>query len=67
MNVFKPIFIYLAAAFTAVSLCAKETAPPNIIVFLVDDMGLMDSSVPFLADATGEPIQHPLNQFYRTQ
>ena len=23
---------------------------PNIILFLVDDMGVMDTSVPFLAD-----------------
>ena len=48
------------------SLLAEETAQPNIIVFLVDDMGLMDSSVPFLADASGKPKKHPLNQFYRT-
>lgn len=39
---------------------------PNIIVFLVDDMGLMDCSVPFLTDADGQPARHPLNQFYRT-
>lgn len=26
---------------------------PNIIVFLVDDMGLMDTSVPFLTDGSG--------------
>ena len=28
---------------------------PNIIVFLVDDMGLMDTSVPFLTDGRGWP------------
>ena len=39
---------------------------PNIIVFLVDDMGLMDTSVPFLADQKGQPHRHPLNEFYRT-
>ena len=27
---------------------------PNIIVFLVDDMGLMDTSVPFLTNDAGE-------------
>lgn len=41
-------------------------AKPNVIVFLVDDMGLMDSSVPFLADENGKPVVHPLNEFYRT-
>ena len=28
---------------------------PNIIVFLVDDMGLMDTSVPFIVNNDGEP------------
>jgi arylsulfatase A-like enzyme len=39
---------------------------PNLLVFLVDDMGLMDSSVPFLTDGKGKPEPHPLNAFYRT-
>lgn len=39
---------------------------PNIIVFLVDDMGLMDTSVPFDCDNNGNPIEHPLNSWYRT-
>lgn len=39
---------------------------PNIIVFLVDDMGLMDTSVPFLTDPDGQPVEHPLNRWYRT-
>ena len=39
---------------------------PNIIVFLVDDMGLMDTSVPFVVDASGKPVRYPLNEFYRT-
>jgi arylsulfatase A-like enzyme len=45
-----------------------ETAEghPNIIVFLVDDMGLMDTSVPFVTDADGKPVRYPLNDFYRT-
>lgn len=41
-------------------------ARPNIVLFLVDDMGVMDSSLPFLADAQGQPVTHPLNRFYRT-
>jgi len=39
---------------------------PNIIIFLVDDMGLMDTSVPMLADENGNPKRHPLNEWYRT-
>lgn len=39
---------------------------PNVMVFLVDDMGVMDTSVPFLTDAAGEPKRYPLNDFYRT-
>ncbi|MBN1588585.1 MAG: sulfatase [Pirellulales bacterium] len=39
---------------------------PNIVIFLVDDMGVMDSSVPFLTDDTGKPKRYPLNEFYRT-
>ncbi len=44
----------------------KENTSPNIIIFLVDDMGLMDSSVPFLLDSNGKPVKYPLNDFYRT-
>jgi len=32
----------------------------------VDDLGLMDTSVPFLTDSEGIPVKHPLNEFYRT-
>lgn len=39
---------------------------PNVLLFLVDDMGLMDTSVPFLTDAEGNPKRYPLNNFYRT-
>ena len=39
---------------------------PNIVVFLVDDMGVMDTSLPFLVDGEGKPERHPLNDFYRT-
>jgi len=39
---------------------------PNIIIFLVDDMGLMDTSVPMLTDKNGLPKRHPLNDWYRT-
>jgi arylsulfatase A-like enzyme len=50
------------AAFSA--LTAKDK--PNILIFLVDDMGLMDTSVPFVVDDAGKPVMHKQNQFYRT-
>lgn len=37
-----------------------QTAPPNIVVFLVDDMGWQDTSVPFWNQKT------PLNRRYHT-
>jgi arylsulfatase A-like enzyme len=45
-----------------------ETTPalPNVVVFLVDDMGVMDTSVPFLTDQDGKPKRYPLNDYYRT-
>ncbi|MEO0453389.1 MAG: sulfatase [Verrucomicrobiota bacterium] len=43
-----------------------HAAKPNVIIFLVDDMGLMDTSVPMLSDESGNPVKHPLNEFYRT-
>lgn len=39
---------------------------PNVIIFLVDDMGVMDTSVPFLTDASGRPKRYELNDYYRT-
>jgi len=39
---------------------------PNIVLFLVDDMGVMDTSVPFLTDSQGLPVRYPLNDRYRT-
>jgi arylsulfatase A-like enzyme len=47
-------------------LQASEGQPPNIVIFLVDDMGVMDTSVPFLTDAAVRPIRYPLNDYYRT-
>lgn len=50
------------SAFSALSAQDK----PNIIVFLVDDMGVMDTSVPFITDAKGNVLPQPLNDWYRT-
>ena len=48
--------------------CSKKGTleKPNIIIFLVDDMGLMDTSVPMLTDENGKLQRHPLNDWYRT-
>ena len=45
-----------------------EAAPkqPNIVVFLVDDMGVMDTSMPSLTGPDGKTMRYPLNDFYRT-
>ncbi len=60
MNFLKAIFLALFLSATA------SAAQPNIIIFLVDDMGVMDTSVPFLTDASGQPRKYPLNDFFRT-
>lgn len=41
-------------------------AQPNIVIMLVDDMGVMDTSLPFLTGADGKPKRYPLNDYYRT-
>jgi arylsulfatase A-like enzyme len=60
----------LRTALTCIALCHSSALaaapPPNIVLFLVDDMGVMDTSVPFLTDESGEPQRYPLNDFYRT-
>jgi len=45
---------------------AHGAQQPNIVVFLVDDMGVMDTSLPFLTDSKGKPEVHPLNKLFRT-
>ena len=64
-----PFSIFALLGLFCISSCSaqqKETVAPNIIVFLIDDMGLMDTSVPFLTDANGNPEKQPLNDFYIT-
>ncbi|MDF1815383.1 MAG: sulfatase-like hydrolase/transferase [Verrucomicrobiales bacterium] len=59
----KKLFIILCCCIT---LSGRSADQPNIMVFLVDDMGVMDTSVPFLTDKNGVPKKYPLNDFYRT-
>jgi arylsulfatase A-like enzyme len=64
-----PSFVLVALVFAQCSrLGAAEAVParPNVVVFLVDDMGVMDTSVPFLTDQAGRPKRYPLNDYYRT-
>ena len=41
--------ILLACSFT------HAAQQPNILVFLIDDMGVMDTSLPFLTDSKCKP------------
>lgn len=47
-------------ALAAAEMFAGEPARPNILLFLVDDMGWQDASVPF------HTVRTPLNEKYRT-
>ncbi len=62
------LIIIITSLFGIISCQSSEENinPPNIIVFLVDDMGLMDTSVPFLTDESGDIVAYPLNVFYKT-
>lgn len=56
--------LLLASSLISLPIIAQER--PNIILFLVDDMGVMDTSVPFLTNSEGDVQSHPLNNWYRT-
>ena len=62
-KIFFLTFLFSALFFSEI-LSAK--VQPNIIIFLVDDMGAMDTSVPFIADKEGRPKKYPLNEMYHT-
>ncbi|MBQ6254779.1 MAG: sulfatase [Bacteroidales bacterium] len=55
-----------ALLFLAGSLALKAQDRPNIVVFLTDDMGPMDTSVPFITDRDGSPVRYPFNDWYHT-
>lgn len=63
---FQKIFTCLIVIVSAFPLLEAADRRPNVIVFLVDDMGVMDTSVPFLTDESGQPKRYPLNDYYRT-
>lgn len=65
------LILCVLCAFAAKPHCGQAKASPartlpNVVLFLVDDMGLMDTSAPMLVDKNGEPQRHPLNDWYRT-
>ena len=57
------LLILMAGCWT---LPAHAADKPNIVIVLVDDMGPMDASVPFMTDEDGKPKKYPLNDYYRT-
>lgn len=58
--------IKAAVFLTALLAGASAAERPNLLVFLVDDMGWQDTSLPFLHDAEGKPVTTDLNRRYRT-
>lgn len=64
-RIFQSLLLNLALNTASAPVLADDTRP-NIVVFLVDDMGVMDTSVPFLTDPSGQPKRYPLNDYYRT-
>jgi arylsulfatase A-like enzyme len=55
-----------ALLFLLLGAVAPAADRPNIVVFLVDDMGWQDTSLPFFHDADGKPVTTDLNRRYRT-
>ena len=51
----KRILFVVLSIFCCATLYA-QTKKPNLILFIVDDMGLMDTSVPFLFDGKGTDV-----------
>ncbi|QDU56098.1 sulfatase [Aeoliella mucimassa] len=67
--IYRPFCVMLLGSLMAAAVLAagqQAVAAPNVILFLVDDMGIMDTSLPFLTDEQGNAVRHPLNDYYRT-
>ncbi len=62
-------FLTALGGFSVVSMARAAGVPrvcrPNIVLFMVDDMGWQDTSVPFLY-RDGKPVRTRLNRRYRT-
>ena len=57
----RSFLLSLLAGVVSVGGSLRAADAPNIMIFLVDDMGVMDTSVPFLTDDEGKPKRYPLN------
>lgn len=55
----------LAGSCSQLSAQSQHIQKPNILFFLVDDMGIHDTSVPFQYE-NDQPVINPLNKVYRT-
>ncbi|MFI3321006.1 MAG: sulfatase [Rikenellaceae bacterium] len=64
IQISKPLV--LTATTSLLTIAASAAERPNIIIFLVDDMGVMDTSLPFITDSDGNVVREPLNDWYRT-
>lgn len=60
------LIVFMLQVMSSVTQAGEVGARPNVVVFLVDDMGVMDTSVPFLTDEAGKAKRYPLNEYYRT-
>ncbi len=58
--------LYLALLATVNGMYAEAPSSPNILFFLVDDMGVTDTSVRFVPSPDGGFVDAPLNARYRT-
>lgn len=56
----------LAPGVSAAEGGGTPPAKPNYVIFLVDDLGPQDTSVPFVADAEGNAVRTAFNDFYVT-
>ena len=60
------VFALVALTYLTVRDARAEVDKPHIVLFLVDDMGVMDTSAPMLTDEHGKPKRYPWNDWYRT-
>jgi len=59
---FQIIRIVFTIIFLCLLACKEELTKPNIILFLVDDLGWQDTSVPFWKETTH--FNHDINTEY---